>query len=182
MKRAHTTHSMRSAVRRYSCNPLILFMNGMTLTMPVVQCISGTDQDGYRRIRVGSRIIECCKSTCCSETTRVQVALNGKDWIPSQTQYQAEPYILLENSPDVQFTMYVEPYFNRVEPPVGPMRGSTTITVFGSSFITGSLNVSKGRTFCQFRVLQEGRATLQDEETVAQVSLPPCLPTAVRQD
>ena len=139
-----------------------------------MQCLSGGADAGYRAISAVSnkkmrqdQTIHCCGNTCCTEVARVQVALDGKQFLPAFDNRDAPLFARFSDSPEVILTMYVDPVITGIFPPTGPRTGGIPITIFGLNFLVASYDFSRNLTFCRFRVRQQGASSLSWMWTVA---------------
>ena len=82
----------------------------------------------------------------------MQVALDGVQYLPTFDNREAPNYANFLFSPAVNLTMYVDPVLKSVFPPTGPMRGFTSVTIYGLNFKVASYDFSTNNTFCRFRV------------------------------
>ena len=133
-------------------------------------CLPGGTLAGFRAVQAetdvqyrDSEIINCCGDSCCSERSRVQLALDGTNYIPTFDGGTAGDYVLLENAPKVFYTMYQPPILQSVKPAAGPLAGGGIVTISGLNMFPASLNVSAGKVFCRFTVYRMSSPTVVRE-------------------
>lgn len=135
-------------------------------------CGPGGPDAPYRRVPAVANLeirkipyIDCCGETCCKEVTRLQVAVNGVDYIPTSIVRGVPAYTMLANAPKIMFTQYAVPQLYYVRPPVAPMNGGLKVILTGNNLFPASENFTANFSFCRFGVYTSGGHSMEYQTT-----------------
>ena len=145
-------------------------------------CGPGGPDAPYRRVNAttnpilrelnGITYVDCCGETCCAEVTRLQLALNGVDYIPTTIRTGVPEYTMLANAPKIEFTQYAVPKLFHVTPASGPLNGGLKIVITGNNLYPASKSFAKNFSFCRFGVYKEGGHSMEFAMTAVTYETP----------